>query len=271
MKDENGVEIVSPAIEEELDENGNPVIPSQEGNLVVDPEKEVDERGVELSNVSAENKRKQERIEALETQNNKLLDSLVEKNVEKPPVTIDTLGDNDYTGFEQVGMEKTTVNMVDDLIKRRLGEYDTKYVLPSERRAIERANLSEVKFIVREEETLAPYKKEIEDELKNMSIEEQSDPNAPYRAAELVQGRHVSDIVKKAKSDVRKELKNNGNRSIISNNPSGTTIKTDSGDVVLTAVEKAAADMAGISHERYAISKARHIAHKNKQHSVPGA
>lgn len=264
------LDVLDPSPEVELDENGNPVIPSSKGNTDVDQDKKVDERGVELSNVNAENKRKQERIEALEAQNNQLIDNLVEKQATpEKQATISSLGDNDYTDFESAGLDKPATNLVDKLIIKRLGEFDQNYVMPGEKRAVERANLSEVKFIVREEKTLSPYKKEIEDELKNMTFEEQSNPDAPYRAAELVQGRHVSDIVKKAKSDVRKEFKNT--RTILSDSPSGTTIKTDSGDVVLSAAQKALADGAGITYERYAVSLANYKLRKTKEHSVPGA
>lgn len=275
MKDKNGVEIASPAIEEELDEeldeNGNPIDPSSKGKPDVDKDKEVDERGVELTNVTAENERKQQVIDDLKVQNEKLIDSLVSRTAEPetPDKKMGVVSENDYTGLEGEGLSKAAVDKINDMSLRRFAEYDEKFVIPNERRLIQRANNSDVNLLVSEDKELKPYKQEIKDELKNMSFEDQSGPEAAFKASQIVKANHMDDIIKKVKSETRKEVKTQ--RQILSDNPSGTAIKTDSGTVTLTAEQKAMIKVAGITEEDYAKSVQRYQLRKTKEHKVPGA
>lgn len=257
--------LVDSSSTEELDENL--IDPSSEGDTDVD--KDVDERGVELTNVTAENERKQQVIDDLKAQNEKLIDSLVSRTAEpETSKDMDVLNEEAYIGLEEEGLSRTAVKKINDMTLRRLTEYDEKFVIPNERRLVERANNSDVNLFVSENKELKPYKQEIKDELKKMPFEAQTSPDAVLNAAKIVKATHMDDIIKKVKSDTRKEVKTQ--RQILSDNPSGTTITTDDGTVTLTAEQKAACKMAGISEENYAKSMLRYQQRKNQEHKVPG-
>ena len=265
MKDEKDVKLESSTDTEELDENL--IDPSSEGDTDVD--KDVDERGVELTNVTAENERKQQLIDDLKAQNEKLIDSLVSRTAEpETSKNIGVLSEEDYTGLEEDGLSREAVKKINDMTLRRLSEFDEKFVIPNERRLVERANNSDVNLLVSEDKDLKPYKKEIKDELKKMSFEDQASPEAVLNAAKIVKATHMDDIIKKVKSDTRKEVKTQ--RQILSDNPSGTTITTDNGTVTLTTEQKAACKMAGVSEENYAKSMLRYQQRKKQEHKVPG-
>lgn len=261
--------IVDPSPTEELDENGNPIIPSSKGKPDVDKDKGVDERGVELTNVTAENERKQQVIDDLKTQNEKLIDSLVSRTAEpKTSKNMGVLSETDYTGLEGEGLSRAAIDKINDMSLRRFAEYDENFVIPNERRLVERANNSDVNLVVSVDKELKPYKQEIKDELKKMSFQDQDKADAVDNAVKIVKGNHMEDIIKKVKSETREEVKTQ--RQILSDNPSGTTITTDSGTITLTAEQKAACRAAGISEENYAKRLQAYQLRKTKEHKVPG-
>lgn len=268
--EEKGVIVADPpaAEEEKFDGDGNLIIPPQEGDPDADkePKKEPEEyEGRPVAEIYAENKRKAEALADLKDQNEKLLDTIHE-GFTKPPVAaapeqpIGMIDPALYEGDEAL-FSKEQAEAIRQLNVQAIQDYDTRVVLPQESKILDRADRADVNFIVADDATLKPYREEILDTLQKMPLDQRAESGAPLRAAEQVKGNHVNDIIKEAKAEAVKEVKRN--RKILSENPAGTIVTTESGTYQLMPSEQEICTKTGVSPEKYLASKQRYMARKS--------
>lgn len=263
----------SAAKEDEYDDDGNLIDPSQAGKPDAGKEAEPKEplmfEGRPVAEIYAENKRKAEEMAIIKTQNEKLLDT-IHDGFSQPaePAAAAPLGaisPDLYEGDDAL-FTKEQAEAIRQLNIQAIQDYDNRVVAPNEVKVLDRADRADVNFIVADDATLKPYRSEILDVLKKMPLEQRADAEAPFRAAEQVKGNHVNDIIKEAKTEALKEAKKN--RKIISENPSGSTVITEAGTFQLTPDEQALCNRTGVSPEKYLASKQRYLARKSVEVKV---